>query len=199
MTLTSILIRRGSATIASRCRPLPASICELPSSRNEIVSRSVPAVVLQLRYMSQTTVSKTGDDENRSIATSNNISLDDDGGPIVQEDLLDFSSMTNEELADPTTIPGWDLVHCPPRSMPRGALVGTVVSDKMDKTVNVAVDRFRIVEKYRKRLKYTRKFMAHDEAELSKIGDTVMIVPCQRISKNKHFMVREIINAKGQL
>ncbi len=197
MALSSVLYRRGTAAVASRCRSLPSSICELASSRN--VSQSVPVAVFHPRYMSQTTVSTAGDDDNKSIVTNSNMIMDDDGGPVVQEDLLDFSSMTNEELADPTTIPGWDLVHCPPRSMPRGALVGTVVSDKMDKTVNVAVDRFRIVEKYRKRLKYTRKFLAHDEAELSKIGDTVMIVPCQRISKNKHFMVREIINAKGQL
>jgi small subunit ribosomal protein S17 len=77
--------------------------------------------------------------------------------------------------------------------------VGTVVSDKMQKTVNVAVDRYRIHPKYHKRLKYTRKFMAHDEAEVANMGDLVMIVPCHKISKMKHFMLREIIKRTGQL
>jgi small subunit ribosomal protein S17 len=108
--------------------------------------------------------------------------------------------MTNAQLADISTIPGYHLVRNPPRrNTPRGALVGTVVSDKMQKTVNVAVDRYRIVPKYRKRVRYTKKFMAHDEFEVCNLGDLVMIVPCQKISRHKHFMVREIIRAKGQL
>jgi small subunit ribosomal protein S17 len=111
----------------------------------------------------------------------------------------DLPNMTNDDLADTSTIPGWDLIHSPPRKFPRGALVGTVVSDKMQKTVNVAVDRYRIVPKIRKRVRYTRKFMAHDELEVANTGDLVMITPCHRLSKHKHFMVREIIRPKGQL
>lgn len=111
----------------------------------------------------------------------------------------EFTDMSNEELEDSSTIPGWDLIHSPPRKFPRGALVGTVVSDKMNKTVNVAVDRYRIVPKIRKRLRYTRKFMAHDEEEVANVGDLVMITPCHRMSKRKHFMLREIIRPKGQL
>jgi small subunit ribosomal protein S17 len=111
----------------------------------------------------------------------------------------DLPNMTNEDLADTSTIPGWNLIHSPPRKFPRGALVGTVVSDKMTKTVNVAVDRYRIVPKIRKRVRYTRKFMAHDELEVANTGDLVMITPCHRLSKHKHFMVREIIRPKGQL
>jgi len=107
--------------------------------------------------------------------------------------------MTNEELQDTSTIPGWELIHNPPRKFPRGSLVGVVVSDKMQKTVNVAVNRYRIVPKYLKRVKYTRKFMAHDENEVANMGDTVLIVPCQKISKRKHFMLREILRSKGQL
>ena len=116
--------------------------------------------------------------------------------PIKQED---FSKMTNEELMDTSTIPGWDLIHSPPRKYPRGALVGTVVSTRMQKTVNVAVDRYRIVPKIRKRVRYTRKFFAHDEKEVANTGDLVMITPCHRLSKHKHFMLREIIRPKGQL
>mmetsp|Transcript_27163 Transcript_27163/g.38209 ORF Transcript_27163/g.38209 Transcript_27163/m.38209 type:complete len:170 (+) Transcript_27163:314-823(+) len=111
----------------------------------------------------------------------------------------DISKMSTEELRDNSMIPGWDLIHSPPTDIPKGALLGTVVSDKMDKTINVAVDRYKIVPKYRKRVKYTRKFMAHDENEVASMGDMVMIVPCHRITKNKHFMLREIIRAKGQL
>ncbi|KAG7358530.1 30S ribosomal protein S17 [Nitzschia inconspicua] len=114
-----------------------------------------------------------------------------------------YAHMTNEELMDNSTIPGWDyLIHSPPidkSSIPKGALVGTVVSTKMQKTVNVAVDRYKIHKKYRKRIRYTRKFMAHDENQVAREGDTVLIVPCQRISKHKHFMMREIVRAKGQL
>ena len=119
-----------------------------------------------------------------------------------EETKPDYSHMTNEELKDTSTIPGWELIHSPPKdkaSIPRGALVGTVVSTKMQKTVNVAVDRFKKHRKYKKRLKYTKKFMAHDESEVANDGDLVMIVPCHKISKHKHFMLREIIRPKGQL
>ena len=111
----------------------------------------------------------------------------------------DFAEMSNEDLADSSTIPGWDLITSPPRKFPRGALVGTVVSDKMQKTVNVAVTRYRLVPKIRKKVSYTRKFMAHDEKEVANMGDLVMITPCHRISKKKHFMLREIIRPKGQI
>lgn len=111
----------------------------------------------------------------------------------------DFSKMSNEELAETSTIPGWELIHSPPRKFPRGALVGTVVSTRMQKTINVAVDRYRIVPKIRKRQRYTKKFFAHDEKEVANMGDLVMITPCHRISKHKHFMLREIVRPKGQL
>lgn len=128
----------------------------------------------------------------------------------------DVKSMTNEELLDPTTIPGYTtLIHSPARikikstkekdniegipTIPRNALIGKVVSDKMQKTVNVAVDRYHMVRKYRKRKKYTRKFMAHDEFEKCNEGDLVMIVPCQKLSRHKHFRVHEIIKRKGQV
>ena len=113
-----------------------------------------------------------------------------------------YAHMTNEELQDSSTIPGWDLlIHSPPTrgTLPKGALVGKVVSTKMMKTINVAVDRYKTHRKYKKRLRYTRKFMAHDEREVAKDGDTVLIVPCQRISKHKHFMLNQIITPKGQL
>ncbi|KAL7539577.1 hypothetical protein ACHAWF_006450 [Thalassiosira exigua] len=130
---------------------------------------------------------------------------DDDGGPVrgpassASSGAPSFEGMTDDQLADMRTVPGWGLIHSPPRRNPRGALVGTVVSDKMQKTVNVAVDRFKMIPKYKKRWRFTRKFMAHDEHEVCNVGDLVMIVPCQKVSRHKHFMVREIIRPKGQL
>lgn len=108
---------------------------------------------------------------------------------------------TTEEEEEAAVPPGWELIHSPPikGKYPRGSLLGKVVSDKMQKTVNVAVDRFRIVPKYRKRMKYTRKFMAHDEEEICDMGDLVLIAPGRRRSKMKHFELLDIIKKKPQL
>ena len=89
-----------------------------------------------------------------------------------------FSTTTNTNATIPEDIfrpPGWELLHSPPKPEERirGALVGIVVSDKMQKTVNVAVDRYKMNTKYHKRIRYTRKFMAHDEEEVCNMGDLV--------------------------
>lgn len=68
-------------------------------------------------------------------------------------------------------------------------LKGTVVSDKMDKTVVVAVTRFVKHPKYQKFLKITKKYKAHDEANAHKTGEIVQIVETRPISKDKHFSV----------
>lgn len=68
---------------------------------------------------------------------------------------------------------------------------GTVVSDKMDKTVVVAVTRFVKHPKYQKFLKITKKYKAHDEANAHKVGETVSIVESRPLSKDKHFSVVE--------
>ncbi|MCD8495103.1 MAG: 30S ribosomal protein S17 [Candidatus Pacebacteria bacterium] len=65
------------------------------------------------------------------------------------------------------------------------ALVGTVVSDKMQKTVVVLVDRFVKDTKYKKYYKTNKKYKAHDETNQYKVGDKVMIVetiPMSRIN-----------------
>jgi small subunit ribosomal protein S17 len=69
-------------------------------------------------------------------------------------------------------------------------LQGTVVSDKMDKTVVVAVTRFEKHPKYQKYLKKTKRFKAHDENNASKVGDVVTIEETRPISKDKKFKVR---------
>jgi len=129
---------------------------------------------------------------------------------MTNEELLDTSTIRADEVAAPvagggTPLPDWDsLMHSPPirdknAALPKGTLVGTVLSTKMQKTVNVSVDRYKIHPKYKKRIRYSRKFMAHDEHEVARDGDTVLIIPSQRISKKKHFVLKEIVRAKGQL
>lgn len=66
---------------------------------------------------------------------------------------------------------------------------GVVVSDKMDKTVVVAVGSFKTHPKYRKKYKVTKKYKAHDEDNKYKVGDVVEIVPCRPISKDKSYKV----------
>lgn len=68
-------------------------------------------------------------------------------------------------------------------------LQGTVVSDKMAKTVVVAVDRFVKHPKYGKFITRTKRFKAHDENNSHKVGDKVSIRETKPISKDKHFIV----------
>ena len=69
-------------------------------------------------------------------------------------------------------------------------LKGIVVSDKMDKTVVVLITRFVEHKKYGKRIKKTKKYKAHDEENLKKVGDTVEIEEVKPISKDKHFIIK---------
>lgn len=69
--------------------------------------------------------------------------------------------------------------------MPRRVLEGTVVSDKMDKTITVLVERRFMHPKYKKYLKRSTKYAAHDENNTCKEGDAVQIIECAPISKRK--------------
>ncbi|MCA9834179.1 MAG: 30S ribosomal protein S17 [Thermomicrobiales bacterium] len=77
--------------------------------------------------------------------------------------------------------------------------VGTVVSDKMEKTVVVSVDFVRRHPLYNKRITRTNKFFAHDENGVCKIGDTVRIEECAPISKRKRWIVREVLERAVQV
>jgi small subunit ribosomal protein S17 len=70
-------------------------------------------------------------------------------------------------------------------------LEGVVVSDKMDKTVVVSVTRFEKHPKYKKYVKMSKKYKAHDEANEKKIGDKVVIEETRPLSKDKHFIVKK--------
>jgi len=75
----------------------------------------------------------------------------------------------------------------------RRMLVGTVVSDKMDKTVVVSVQRVSQHPLYGKVIRLNRKYKAHNENDAAKMGDVVRIRECRPISKDKKFFVEEIL------
>ena len=72
-------------------------------------------------------------------------------------------------------------------------IVGRVVSDKMDKTVSVAIERTVKHPVYGKYIRRTSKVMAHDAANECKPGDRVAISECKPISKNKSWAVVSVI------
>lgn len=73
------------------------------------------------------------------------------------------------------------------------ARVGRVVSDKMDKTVVVEVQVLRRHPLYRRILRRTKKYKAHDEANVAKMGDLVRIIESRPYSKEKRWRVAEIV------
>jgi small subunit ribosomal protein S17 len=75
--------------------------------------------------------------------------------------------------------------------MPKRVLIGRVTSDKMDKTVTVLVDRRVMHPLYKKFIRRSKKYAAHDEANLCKVGDSVRIEECRPISKRKTWLVIE--------
>jgi small subunit ribosomal protein S17 len=75
--------------------------------------------------------------------------------------------------------------------MPRRILAGRVTSDKMDKTVTVTVERRVMHPIYKKFVRRTKKYAAHDEENLCREGDAVRIEECRPISKRKSWLVIE--------
>lgn len=75
----------------------------------------------------------------------------------------------------------------------RRRLVGTVTSDKMDKTVVVAVERRYRHPLYEKVVRSTKKYLAHDEDSGCHVGDTVQIVETRPYSRRKRWAVEEIL------
>ena len=81
--------------------------------------------------------------------------------------------------------------------MPRRILEGEVVSDKMNKTITVLVERRYMHPVYKKYLRKSKKFTAHDENNTFKVGDKVEIIECRPISKNKRWLA--IVNGQKEL
>ena len=81
--------------------------------------------------------------------------------------------------------------------MPKRILIGTVVSDKTDKTVTVLVERKVKHPLYGKIIRRSKKYHAHDEANEFTIGDTVRIEETRPISKTKTWAVLDRVHAGG--
>jgi small subunit ribosomal protein S17 len=78
--------------------------------------------------------------------------------------------------------------------MPKRILQGVVVSDKQDKTIVVRVERRLMHPIYKKFIRKSKKYSAHDEANTRKVGDVVRIRECRPISKNKTW---ELVTDEG--
>jgi small subunit ribosomal protein S17 len=83
-------------------------------------------------------------------------------------------------------------------SKKRKTYIGQVVSDKMDKTVVLAVTRRISHAKYNKTIKRTTKFKAHDEKNECKVGDVVRFIETRPLSKEKRWKVLEIVEKASQ-
>ena len=75
----------------------------------------------------------------------------------------------------------------------RKVYTGRVVSDKMDKTITVDVETHKKHPLYGKRVKYSKKFKAHDEQNQAKIGDIVRIMETRPLSATKRFRLVEVV------
>ena len=75
----------------------------------------------------------------------------------------------------------------------RKVYTGRVGSDKMDKTITVVVETHKKHKLYGKRVKYSKKFKAHDEQNQAKIGDIVRIMETRPLSATKRFRLIEVV------
>jgi small subunit ribosomal protein S17 len=75
----------------------------------------------------------------------------------------------------------------------RKVYTGRVVSDKMDKTITVLVETYKKHALYGKRVKYSKKFKAHDEQNTAKTGDIVRIMETRPLSATKRFRLVEVV------
>lgn len=92
--------------------------------------------------------------------------------------------MSEDRREDPQT---------PARRRARISRVGIVVSDRMDKTATVAIERMIKHRTYKRFVRRTARFLAHDQSNSAHIGDRVEIVATRKLSKNKHWRIARII------
>lgn len=87
-------------------------------------------------------------------------------------------------------------------SRPRGqrrTKVGRVVSDKMDKTIVVSIERLQRHPLYKRVIRLTTKFKAHDERNEARIGDTVLIEESRPLSATKRWRLVEVVSRAGEI
>ena len=75
----------------------------------------------------------------------------------------------------------------------RKSYVGTVVSAKNDKTITVKIESYRKHPLYGKRVKYSKKYAAHDEKNIAHVGDKVRLAQTRPLSKTKRYELAEIV------
>ena len=75
----------------------------------------------------------------------------------------------------------------------RAELIGRVVSSVNNKTITVLVETHRTHPLYKKRVKYSKKYAAHDEKNIAKVGDTVRLAQTRPLSKTKRYELVEVI------
>lgn len=73
-------------------------------------------------------------------------------------------------------------------------LVGRVVSNKNDKTITVLIETYKTHPLYKKRVKYSKKYTAHDENNSAQVGDTVRIRATRPLSKTKRYELVEVVS-----
>ena len=75
-------------------------------------------------------------------------------------------------------------------------LIGKVVSNKADKTITVLIETYKTHPKYKKRVKYSKKYAAHDENNIAKIGDKVSNIECRPLSKTKRYYLNKVVEER---
>ena len=75
----------------------------------------------------------------------------------------------------------------------RTELIGKVISATNDKTITVLVETYRNHPLYHKRVKYSKKYAAHDEKNIAKVGDTVRLLSTRPLSKTKRYELVEVL------
>lgn len=75
----------------------------------------------------------------------------------------------------------------------RATFEGVVISDKQDKTITVLVETYKRHPKYGKRVKYRKKYYAHDEANVAKEGDSVLIMASRPLSRSKRWRLVKVL------
>lgn len=81
----------------------------------------------------------------------------------------------------------------------RETVTGKVVSTSMDKTIVVLTETYKNHPLYKKRVKYSKKYKAHDEENKAKVGDIVKIVACRPLSKTKRYTLDSIVEEAIEL
>ncbi|HHV53946.1 MAG TPA: 30S ribosomal protein S17 [Firmicutes bacterium] len=103
-------------------------------------------------------------------------------------------------MAQPDTVSGAGAGNASPTTKPRGrrkTRVGVVVSDKMQKTVVVEVERLTAHPRYHKVVRRSQRLKAHDEKNEARVGDRVLLMETRPLSKEKRWRVVQILE-RGQ-